>query len=65
MKVLYGNKEWEFKCNSEFDFNALQKNCPDWKIYLNGNGSGICRMVSIKDVELIPYHHHKIKTPSD
>jgi len=64
MKVIFNKIEWTWKDGDSFAHKSLLVNCPDWKIHLRGIGSGICRMVCIKDVELIP-HHHKIKTPSD
>ncbi|MEI7689171.1 MAG: hypothetical protein WCI91_03225 [Candidatus Nomurabacteria bacterium] len=53
MKVLYGGKLWEWKFGSQSLKDTFKLINPKEKVYLNGNGSGICMMVLISEIEIV------------
>ena len=53
MKVLYGGKVWEWRFGSERLKESFKLINPKEKVYLNGNGSGICMMAPIVELNIL------------
>jgi len=53
MKVLYGGKLWEWEYGSQRLYDSSLLINPKEKIFLNGNGSGVCMMAPIKEVKTV------------
>ncbi len=53
MKVLYGGKEWEWEYCSQRLYDSCVRINPKEEIFLNGNGSGVCKMAPINEIEIV------------
>lgn len=53
MKVLYSGKLWDWKFGSQRLKDTFKLINSKQKVHLNGNGSGVCMMAPINEIEIV------------
>lgn len=53
MEVLYGGKLWEWRFGSQRLKESLESIKYRRGVFLNGNGSGVCMMAPINEIEIV------------